>query len=43
MPGYMLVFFDWNPLFHLIDQTRGFVFNNYFPHHSSIEYPMRVI
>ena len=38
MPGYMLAFFDWNPLFHTIDQSRGFTFVNYFPHHSSISY-----
>ena len=23
--------FDWNPLFHAIDQCRGFAFVNYFP------------
>lgn len=39
MPGYILVFFDWNPLFHTIDQARGFVFINYNPHFSSIPYP----
>lgn len=30
--------FDWNPLFHTIDQTRGFVFLNYTPRYTSIEY-----
>ncbi|SFR00225.1 ABC transporter permease [Poseidonocella sedimentorum] len=40
LPGYMVAMFDWNPLFHTIDQARGFVFNNYFPHNSSIEYPI---
>lgn len=39
MPGYILAFFTWNPLFHTIDQCRGFVFLNYNPHHSSISYP----
>lgn len=39
-PGYILNLFDWNPLFHCIDQERGFVFVNYFPHHSSISYPL---
>jgi ABC-type polysaccharide/polyol phosphate export permease len=42
MPGYILVFFDWNPLFHCIDQARGFIFVNYFPHFSSISYPIYV-
>ncbi len=41
-PGYILALFDWNPLFHCIDQERGFVFGNYFPHHSSISYPIYV-
>lgn len=39
MPGYILAFFTWNPLFHTIDQCRGFVFINYNPHFSSIAYP----
>ena len=30
--------FDWNPLFHTIDQTRGFVFLNYTPRYTSYEY-----
>ncbi|MGP3696580.1 ABC transporter permease [Rhodobacter sp. NSM] len=42
-PGYVLQFFDWNPLFHTIDQGRGFIFLNYFPHHSSIGYPVKVM
>jgi ABC-type polysaccharide/polyol phosphate export permease len=42
MPGYILVFFDWNPLFHTIDQARGFTFINYNPHFSSIPYPIYV-
>ncbi|TCP61059.1 ABC-type polysaccharide/polyol phosphate export permease [Rhodovulum bhavnagarense] len=40
MPGYLLTFFDWNPLFHTIDQARGFAFINYNPHFSSISYPL---
>ena len=40
MPGFMLAMFDWNPLFHCIDQSRGFVFLNYVPRNSSIEYPL---
>jgi len=38
----MLAMFDWNPLFHAIDQARGYVFINYNPHYSSISYPMQV-
>ncbi len=40
LPGYMLVMFSWNPLFHIIDQTRGYTFENYFPHNSNITYPL---
>ena len=29
LPASMLPMFDWNPLFHVIDQTRGHVFVNY--------------
>ncbi len=42
MPGYMLVMFDWNPLFHIIDQSRGFSFINYNPRYSNWEYPLMV-
>ncbi len=42
LPPAMLAMFDWNPLFHIIDQTRGFVFLNYSPHNSSIIYPVAV-
>ena len=42
MPSYMLALFDWNPLFHIIDQTRGFVFINYNPRFSSVDYPIKV-
>jgi ABC-type polysaccharide/polyol phosphate export permease len=38
----MLKMFDWNPLFHVIDQARGFTFINYNPHNSSIAYPIYV-
>ncbi|SPF79374.1 ABC transporter permease [Pseudoprimorskyibacter insulae] len=40
LPGFMLVMFDWNPLFHTIDQARGFAFINYTPHNSTIAYPL---
>jgi ABC-type polysaccharide/polyol phosphate export permease len=42
MPTAKLAWFWWNPLFHVIDQTRGFVFLNYHPHYSSISYPLLV-
>ncbi|WP_068116078.1 ABC transporter permease [Tropicimonas marinistellae] len=42
MSSYMLSFFAWNPLFHTIDQCRGFIFLNYNPHYSSILYPIGV-
>ena len=42
LPPYMLAMFDWNPLFHLIDQSRGFVFVNYVPRNSNLEYPITV-
>lgn len=43
MPTAILAFFDWNPLFHVIDQSRGFVFLNYAPRYSSLEYPVYVM
>jgi ABC-type polysaccharide/polyol phosphate export permease len=39
---HLLIFFDWNPLFHIIDQARGYAFINYNPHNSSIVYPLYV-
>ncbi|MFU8862967.1 MAG: ABC transporter permease [Rhodobacterales bacterium] len=42
LPSFMLALFDWNPLFHAIDQSRGFVFLNYVPRYTSIEYAMTV-
>ena len=41
-PTYILSMYTWNPLFHSIDQTRGFMFENYHPHYSSIIYPIVV-
>lgn len=40
LPTFMLSIFDWNPLFHLIDQARGFVFVNYSPRYTTVEYPV---
>lgn len=31
LPNFMLPWFAWNPLFHVIDQERGFLFINYSP------------
>lgn len=38
----MLKMFDWNPLFHIIDQARGYAFLNYYPMKSSVNYPVYV-
>ncbi|WP_051927602.1 ABC transporter permease [Ruegeria halocynthiae] len=40
--GSLLLMFTWNPLFHIIDQCRGFVFRNYFPRNTSWEYALWV-
>lgn len=42
LPAFMLSLFDWNPLFHAIDQSRGYVFINYIPRYTSYEYAMIV-
>ncbi|SLN25078.1 ABC-2 type transporter [Pseudoruegeria aquimaris] len=42
LPAWMLAIFDWNPLFHTIDQARGYMFINYFPHNSSWKYALIV-
>ena len=42
LPAKMLAFFDWNPLFHAIDQSRGYTFINYNPHYTSWQYPLKV-
>jgi ABC-type polysaccharide/polyol phosphate export permease len=43
MPAKNRNFFDWNPLFHIIDQGRGFVFLNYHPRYTNIEYPIKIL
>lgn len=40
MSAGMVEWFDWNPLFHVIDQIRGAAFVNYVPRNSNIEYPI---
>jgi ABC-type polysaccharide/polyol phosphate export permease len=42
MPGYLVALFIWNPLFHIIDQARGFIFINYNPHYTSVWYPLYI-
>lgn len=42
MPATMVYFFSWNPLFHIIDQGRGFIFINYTPLKTNLEYPIIV-
>ena len=42
LPSFMLAMFDWNPLFHCIDQSRGYVFINYNPRYSNWEYALWV-
>jgi ABC-type polysaccharide/polyol phosphate export permease len=41
-PATIRALFDWNPLFHTIDQGRGYIFLNYHPRYTSIEYPVYV-
>jgi ABC-type polysaccharide/polyol phosphate export permease len=40
MSAGMVAWFDWNPLFHTIDQARGAAFVNYFPRDTNMEYPV---
>ena len=42
LPSSMVVMFDWNPLFHCVDQARGGMFINYSPMHSNLSYPLKV-
>lgn len=38
----MFYMFAWNPLFHIIDQARGYAFLNYTPMKTSLSYPIWV-
>ncbi|MCK0097530.1 ABC transporter permease [Yoonia sp. F2084L] len=40
LPAAMIAMFDWNPLFHIIDQMRGAVFLHYNPQFTNLEYPI---
>ena len=42
LPTYLVAFFSWNPLFHIIDQGRGYIFINYNPLKTSLTYPIAV-
>ncbi|SEV90836.1 ABC-type polysaccharide/polyol phosphate export permease [Aliiroseovarius sediminilitoris] len=42
LPFFMLALFSWNPLFHIIDQARGYAFINYVPHYTSWQYALIV-
>ena len=43
VPSFMLAMFDWNPLFHCVDQARGVMFINYSLIHSNLSYPLKVV
>ncbi len=40
LPASFLPYFAWNPLFHMIDQARGYTFINYNPFNTSLAYPI---
>lgn len=42
LPSNMIALFSWNPLFHIIDQNKGFVFLHYTPRVTSIDYALQV-
>lgn len=42
LPTYLVAFFAWNPLFHIIDQGRGYAFINYNPLKTTMTYPITV-
>lgn len=42
MTAKMVALFSWNPLFHIIDQGRGYIFVNYTPMKSNLTYPIVV-
>ena len=42
LPSFMLAMFDWNLLFHCVDQARGMMFINYSSMHSNLSYPLKV-
>lgn len=42
LPAMIVPYFAWNPLFHIIDQARGYAFMNYTPHYTNVAYPLAV-
>lgn len=42
LPGFIRPLMDWNPLFHLLDQSRDAAFVNYTARTTSMEYPIVV-
>ena len=42
LPSYILPIFIWNPLFHAIDQARGYTFINYNAQVTNLTYPIVV-
>lgn len=40
VPNAFIIWFLWNPLFHVIDQMRGFIFINYTPQKTSPTYAL---
>ena len=43
LPNFMLPMFAWNPLFHTIDQARGYIFINYTPKVTTAMYPLTLM
>jgi len=42
LPAHMVAMFSWNPLYHIIDHGRGYLFVNYNPLKSNLTYPIIV-
>ena len=42
LPNFVLPWFSWNPLFHVVDQLRGFLFVNYTPQKTDYHYAIWV-
>ncbi|MEM9972053.1 MAG: ABC transporter permease, partial [Pseudomonadota bacterium] len=42
LPPHLVAMFAWNPLFHIIDLGRGYMFINYNPMKTSLTYPIVV-
>lgn len=40
VPAFLMPYFAWNPLFHIIDQIRGAAFINYYPRNTTLSYPI---